>query len=264
MDRILGWLEEVMQKEHLQIDNAIPYSFAAKSAAHLYMASRRFEQLALLHLEHRNGPELFDLIEQYRLFDFCKGRVSALLLLEANPEETLKDTCERRHKACAEWRKGRGVQLLARNTAFLPVEGILKELSDTDAIFDISQPLTLSLLLVHIYLDAIFEADPTAAQGWHDLQVKLYARIDPLRLGTFLRISTAYSLTEALEVCKALDLFAEMVFILAKMGDRRDALLLILEKLGDLAMAIEFARDQNDAGLWEELLDYARDKPGNQ
>jgi len=45
------------------------------------------------------------------------------------------------------------------------------------------------------------------------------------------------------------------------MGNRRQALLLIIEKLGDVTMAIEFAKDQNDPDLWEEFMNYSVDKP---
>jgi hypothetical protein len=52
-----------------------------------------------------------------------------------------------------------------------------------------------------------------------------------------------------------------MMFLLGKMGDNRKALNLIIERLGDVEMAIDFAKEQNDDSLWEEFLKYAMDKP---
>jgi hypothetical protein len=51
------------------------------------------------------------------------------------------------------------------------------------------------------------------------------------------------------------------MYLLGKMGDNRKALWLIIERLGDVNMAIEFAKEQNDSSLWEEFLVYAMDKP---
>jgi vacuolar protein sorting-associated protein 41 len=52
-----------------------------------------------------------------------------------------------------------------------------------------------------------------------------------------------------------------MMFLLGKMGDNRKALSLIIERLGEVEMAIDFAKEQNDDSLWEEFLKYAMDKP---
>lgn len=52
-----------------------------------------------------------------------------------------------------------------------------------------------------------------------------------------------------------------MVFILGRMGDNHKALMLIIEKLGDVHQAIEFAKEQRDESLWQDLLQYSLDKP---
>ena len=39
------------------------------------------------------------------------------------------------------------------------------------------------------------------------------------------------------------------------------ALSLIIDRLADVSQAISFAKEQNDADLWEDLLDYSMDKP---
>lgn len=73
-----------------------------------------------------------------------------------------------------------------------------------------------------------------------------------------------------------------MVFLLGRMGDNKRALNLIIERLGDVqrvrrelshlargmrlltllyGQAIEFAKEQNDNDLWEDLLKYSETKP---
>ena len=53
----------------------------------------------------------------------------------------------------------------------------------------------------------------------------------------------------------------EMVFLRGRTGDLRGALDLILERLGDVRMAIEFVQAQDDAELWENLLAHSQNNP---
>lgn len=46
-----------------------------------------------------------------------------------------------------------------------------------------------------------------------------------------------------------------------RMGNCRRALQMIMEELVDVDKAIEFAKEQDDAELWEDLISYSIDKP---
>lgn len=46
-----------------------------------------------------------------------------------------------------------------------------------------------------------------------------------------------------------------------RMGNCRRALQMITEELQDVDKAIEFAKEQDDAELWEDLISYSIDKP---
>lgn len=48
------------------------------------------------------------------------------------------------------------------------------------------------------------------------------------------------------------------------MGNSRSALKMIMEELHDVDKAIEFAKEQDDAELWEDLISYSIDKPREQ
>ncbi|CAG8565322.1 7125_t:CDS:10, partial [Racocetra fulgida] len=93
------------------------------------------------------------------------------------------------------------------------------------------------------------------------VQVELYAEYDYQRLIEFLRASNYYTLDKAFEICKQRDLVPEMVFILGRMGNNKQALMLIIERLGEVQRAIDFAKEQDDDILWEDLLRYSLDKP---
>ena len=70
-----------------------------------------------------------------------------------------------------------------------------------------------------------------------------------------------------------------MVFLLGRMGNNKQALTLIIERLGDVSRviviyrftgkiihlnlwkAIDFAKEQHDDDLWEDLLRYSETRP---
>ena len=53
------------------------------------------------------------------------------------------------------------------------------------------------------------------------------------------------------------------MFIFSRMGDNKRALTLIIEKLEDVEMAIDFVRSIGDEDLWNDLVEQAKSKPGN-
>lgn len=67
---------------------------------------------------------------------------------------------------------------------------------------------------------------------WH--QVRLYAEYDYSQLMGYLRASNYYSLEKAYEICTGRDFVPEMVFLLGRMGNNKQALMLIIERLGDV------------------------------
>jgi len=123
------------------------------------------------------------------------------------------------------------------------------------------QQLTKKPYYLFLYLDSLFIQDSHLVAEFADMQVKLYAEYALPRLIDFLRASNYYSLEQAFEVCKERDLVPEMVFLLGKMGNNKQALTLIIERLGDVQRAIEFAKEQNDDDLWEDLLRYSETRP---
>ncbi len=65
-------------------------------------------------------------------------------------------------------------------------------------------------------------------------QVELYAEYGYDRLMDFLRASNYYSLERAYRICNERDYVPEMVFLLGRMGNNKKALMLIIERLGDV------------------------------
>ncbi|KAI9486141.1 MAG: hypothetical protein EXX96DRAFT_471553 [Benjaminiella poitrasii] len=190
-------------------------------------------------------PNAFELIQEYNMFDAVKDKAVLLLefdqyLLEKGKSSTTT-TAQKQTKMPA-------VQLLVKNTDAIPPEKVVKQ-------------LRRHRHFLHIYLDALFDRDHQIGYEFHDLQVELYAEYDYPKLLEFLRASHYISLEKAFKVCERKDLVPEMVFILGRMGDNKRALMLIIERLNDVQRAIDFAKEQKDDDLWEDLLTYSMDKP---
>jgi len=127
--------------------------------------------------------------------------------------------------------------------------------------------------LLHKYLHALFVKDPHVGSAYHELQVELYAEYEPSKLLPFLRQSNHYPLkmvriaagrkvrtrrqtltqcsitrmwwaagAQAYDICKERNLVAEMVFILGRMGNNKEALNLIISRLNDVQQVRRRAR----------------------
>ncbi|KAI0685116.1 vacuolar assembling protein VPS41 [Cerioporus squamosus] len=210
--------------------------------AELYTLNRQPGK-ALPYFLRLRRPNVFDLIRENNLFTDVQDQ--ALLLVEFDQE-------------LREKRKNEGedidtdpiaaITLLVDHIHSIPITRVVQQLQ--------SRPFYL-----YLYLNALFQKDPHLTSAYADTQVKLYAEYAPRRLIDFLRASNYYSLEEAYNVCNERDLVLEMVFLLGRMGNNKKALYLIIDRLGDVNRAIDFAKEQHDDDLWEDLLRYSETRP---
>ncbi|KAJ3825366.1 hypothetical protein F5880DRAFT_1638492, partial [Lentinula raphanica] len=213
--------------------------------AELYTSNRQPGKALPYFLKLRR-PNVFELIEENNLYTDVKEMVLTLIEFESELDEG--DTGRKE-----EDKPSRAIALLVDNVHSIPINKVVSQLAP--------RPKYLFL-----YLDALNARDPNllAGSGFSDLQnlqVQLYAEYARPRLIDFLRSSTDYDLEKAYQVCQERDLIPEMVFLLGRMGDNKKALGLIIERLGDVERAIDFAKDQADDELWEDLLKYAETRP---
>ncbi|KAL8146419.1 hypothetical protein AgCh_004237 [Apium graveolens] len=130
-----------------------------------------------------------------------------------------------------------------------------------EVVSQLMAPKDDSRYFLHLYLHSLFVANPDAGREFHDMQVELYADYDPEMLLPFLRSSQHYMLEKAYEICISRGLVREQVFILGRMGNSKQALAVIINKLGDIEEAIDFVSLQHDDELWEELIKQCINKP---
>ncbi|KAJ8501707.1 hypothetical protein ONZ51_g465 [Trametes cubensis] len=210
--------------------------------AELYTLNRQPGK-ALPYFLRLRRPNVFDLIKENNLFTDVQDQ--ALLLVEFD-----RELREKRKEAGEEidTEPISAITLLVDHIHSIPIGRVVQQLQ--------SRPSYL-----YLYLDALFHKDPHLTYPYADTQVELYAEYAPKKLVDFLRASNYYNLEKAYNVCNDRDLVPEMVFLLGRMGNNKKALNLIIERLGDVNRAIDFAKEQHDDDLWEDLLRYSETRP---
>ncbi|XP_032875860.1 vacuolar protein sorting-associated protein 41 homolog isoform X1 [Amblyraja radiata] len=193
--------------------------------AELYTYDQRYDKALEIYLKLRH-KDVFQLIHKHNLFSSIKDKI--VLLMEFDREQA--------------------VNMLLDNEDKISIDKVVEELKD--------QPE-----LQHVYLHNLFKRDHHKGQRFHEQQISLYAEYDRPSLLPFLRDSTHCPLEKALEICQQRNFVEETVFLLSRMGNCRRALQMITEELQDVDKAIEFAKEQDDAELWEDLISYSIDKP---
>ncbi|MED6206016.1 Vacuolar protein sorting-associated protein 41 [Stylosanthes scabra] len=202
-----------------------------EALAELYVIAGQYDKAFSFYADLMK-PEVFDFIDKYNLQDSIREKVVQLMMLDCK---------------CA-------VHLLIQNRDLISPQEVVKQLLNADVKCDYRY-------FLHLYLHSLFEVNPHAGKDFHDMQVELYADYDPKMLLPFLRSSQHYTLEKAYEICTKRELLKEQVFILGRMGNSKQALAVIINKLGDIEEAVEFVTMQNDDELWEELIKQCIDKP---
>eukprot|EP01132_Coremiostelium_polycephalum_P009654 gene9654-11836_t len=187
--------------------------------AQLYTYENNLEKTLDIYLKLKRG-NVFELINRHSdLFNSIQNKVA--LFIEYNQVEAIK--------------------LLVSNTDRIPISVVVAQLNNKQE-------------YLHHYLHTLFLKDAHIASDFHELQISLYATYEPSLLLPFLRNSVHYSLEKALEICKQKKLYEEMVYLLGRVGNSKEALNLILDKLGNIKDAVEFVEQQKDDELWEYLI----------
>ncbi|PWN54103.1 hypothetical protein IE53DRAFT_39224 [Violaceomyces palustris] len=224
--------------------------------AELYIANHQPSKALPFFLRLRR-PNVFDLIRDNNLFTAVQDQALLLIEFEQDLLSTKKqgpDASKVREGGsvggeASSSKHGAAIDLLVDHTHSIPIHRVIKQLEN--------QPKFL-----YMYLDALFDRDSQLVSDFSDLQVKLYAEFEYSKLMAYLRaMSSYYSFDKAYNICKEHDYVPEMVFLLGRVGDNKRAMSLIIERLGDVERAIDFAKEQSDDDLWEDLLRYSETKP---
>ena len=95
-----------------------------------------------------------------------------------------------------------------------------------------------------------------------NLAVSLFAEYGRSLLAQYLKSTQEYSFEHASRICEQYHYIPELVHLLSATGQTKRALHLIIDELGDVKEAIDFAKEIDDDSLWDDLLDFSMNDPG--
>ncbi|VAH54201.1 unnamed protein product [Triticum turgidum subsp. durum] len=214
-----------------QLNSSSMTNSLKEALAELYVINSQYEKALSLFAELLK-PEVFEFIEKHNLHDAIHDKVVNLMLLDCK----------------------RAVHLLIQHRDIIPPYEVVEQLLHASKSCD-------KKYLLHQYLHALFEVDIHAGKDYHDMQLELYADYEPRMLLPFLRTSQHYRLDKAYEIFAQKEFVKEQVFVLGRMGNAKEALSTIINKLEDIQEAVEFVTEQHDDELWDELIRQCLQKP---
>ncbi|KAK4492678.1 hypothetical protein RD792_003498 [Penstemon davidsonii] len=214
-----------------QINTSSVTDALKEALAELYLIDGQHEKAFSLYADLMK-PDIFDFIDKHNLHDGIQEKVAQLMMIDCK----------------------RAIPLFIQHKDLINPSDVVSQLMA-------AKTKSEHRYFLHLYLHALFVSNPHAGRDFHDMQVELYAEYDRKMLLPFLRNSQHYTLEKAYEICITRDLLKEQVFILGRMGNSKQALAVIINKLGDIEEAIEFVSMQHDDELWEELIKQCLNKP---
>ncbi|XP_044763027.1 vacuolar protein sorting-associated protein 41 homolog [Coccinella septempunctata] len=193
-----------------------------EALAILYSYEKKYDKSLSMYLKLKH-KDVFALIQKHNLYGVIQDMLVDLMDLDY--KKTVALLMEKNH---------------------IPSETIVESLSKHE---------------FHLYR-YLHEFDKKNPKGeYHRELVRLYAMYDREKLLPFLKKSEYYPIQEALNICQKEKYYPEMVFLLGKMGDTKEALELIISKLQDMQHAITFCQEHDDPELWCDLMNHSVDKP---
>ena len=238
------------------------------SLAKLYLADGRPRQALGCYIRLQDADAAMDLISTHHLVDAISDNIPGFILLRVSKQMQKSAPISELEAATLE-----PIQLLVEEAyhGIVPPETVIQQLEHKSGM----QPY-LFFYFRALWNGSTITLPSTAAPSSErlaasegkslvsdhaDLAVSLFAEYDRPLLMTFLRTSQTYTLDTASQICEQRNYIPELVYLLSKEGRITAALRLIIDQLGDVSQAIAFAKEQNDASLWDDLLDYSMNKP---
>ena len=117
-------------------------------------------------------------------------------------------------------------------------------------------------IVTFLYLKVLTKIEPTMAGPFETDVVELFLLYNKDGLLQFLKEKSNYNIEKAIEYClQSKNSYKELIYLWGKIGETKKALSLIIDKLNDPKIAIEFVKNWGDSDLWEFMIGYSMDKP---
>ncbi|OBT68915.1 hypothetical protein VE03_01339 [Pseudogymnoascus sp. 23342-1-I1] len=230
----------------------------------LYLADGRPKDALKCYMQLQDADTAMTLIKDYHLIDAVAEDIPGLVLIRVTKEQIKSASRKELEETTADV-----ITLLVDEAqrGLVRPEAVITQLQDKD------MPLYL-----FFYIRALWNGDSqddksaearermlvesrAHVEQFADVAVQAFSSYDRALLMEFLKSSTSYTFEKATQVCEERDYIPELVYLYSKTGQTKRALFLIIDRLADVSQAINFAKEQADKDLWDDLLDYSMDKP---
>ncbi|KAI3403000.2 VPS41 [Candida oxycetoniae] len=116
-------------------------------------------------------------------------------------------------------------------------------------------------IMNYLYLAKLKTVDELQIQDFGNEMVELYANFNRSLLFPYLSHNENYNVDEAIEVCQSKELYSELIYLLGKIGENKKAINLVIHKLNDAKLVIEFASRLKDQDTWNMVLLESMSRP---
>ncbi|CAH0026301.1 unnamed protein product [Clonostachys rhizophaga] len=235
-----------------------------ESLAHLHEANGRLREALKCYIKLQDADSTFRLIKDSHLADAVADDIPGFIGLRVSSEQ-LPTMSEKDLEDAT----GEAITVLVEEAQ----HGLVKPHVVIEQLLAQELHLYLFFYLRGLYrgeglrehsgdhVDRLVMDSQSLVDDFADLAVHLFATYDRSLLMEFIKTSTSYSLEKAVEECELFSYYDELVYLYSKTGEMKRALYLIIDRLKNVHKAIEFAKEQDDADLWDDLLNYSMDKP---
>ncbi|CAG8950839.1 hypothetical protein HYFRA_00003056 [Hymenoscyphus fraxineus] len=230
----------------------------------LHVANGRPREALKCYIQLQDADTAMALIKDHHLVDAVADDIPGLILLRVSKEQKRSASIEELRELTAE-----AIELLVNEAR----QGIVRPEVVVAQLEEKKMPLYLFFYISSLWngdgideeqreiRDRLIADSKALVNELADLAVHLFALYDRDLLMDLLKTSTSYTFEIATKECEDGDYIPELVYLYSKTGKTKEALYLIIDKLANVSQAISFAKEQNDADLWEDLLNYSMDKP---
>ncbi|KAF5002671.1 hypothetical protein FGRMN_209 [Fusarium graminum] len=235
-----------------------------ESLARLHEANGRYREALKCYIKLHDADSAFRLIRDNHLAEAVADDIPSFIGLRVPPGKLDNMTAEELEQATSE-----AITLLvdeAQHGLLRPdvvVEQLLAEKLDLYIYFYFRGLWRGEGIQEHgaENVDRLVMDSQSLVDNFADLAVHLFATFDRTLLMQYLKTSVSYTFEKAVQECETFSYYDELVFLYSKTGQMKRALYLIIDRLKNVHKAIEFAKEQDDPDLWEDLLKYSMDKP---
>lgn len=240
--------------------------------AKLYLADGRYDEALKCYINLQDADTALALIKDHHLVDAIADDVPSFVMLRISSSQ-LKTASEEELE-----------ELASDPIKVLVDEATAGVVEPDEVVTQLDTPALRPLL--YFYLKALWRGDGTQnlsttprvghsaiatslvadagkqlVERFADTAVELFAQYGRDLLMEYLQTSTAYTFEKAVKICEQKHYVEELVYLLSKTGQMKKALFLIIDELKDVSKAIAFAKEQDDQGLWDDLLEYSMSRP---